>query len=108
MSLSILVIARNEERNIAACLRTVTWAEEIVVVDTGSADATIDLARQFTSKVFSHPGAGFVEGKRLALDACTQDWVLWLDADERVPDDLASELRAVIAAPTPHNAFDVA
>ncbi len=108
MSLSVLLIARNEERNISSCLRTVQWADEIVVVDTGSADATIELARQFTSKVFAHPGAGFVEGKRLALEACTGDWVLWLDADERVPEELAAEIRSTIAASTAHNAFDVA
>ena len=97
--LSVIIITRNEERNIDACIRSVSWAEQIVVVDTGSTDRTIEIASTLTKFVGFLPGAGFVEAKRVALNQCEHPWVLWLDADERVPEELARDIQHAIAVP---------
>ena len=58
-TLSVIVITKNEERNIRACLKSVTWADEIIVVDAGSMDHTVDVAKEFTQKIFSRPWDGY-------------------------------------------------
>ena len=95
-SLSVIVITKNEERNIQDCLNSVSWAKEIVVVDGGSQDRTQDLARKFTQKVFLKEWEGYAASKNFALDHCTGDWVLWLDADERVTEALAKQIQVVV------------
>jgi glycosyltransferase involved in cell wall biosynthesis len=77
-------------------LRSVEWANEIVVVDGGSTDKTVEIAAQFTPKVFQRAWDGYAASKNFALGHCTGDWILWLDADERVTSDLASEIQSVI------------
>ena len=94
--LSVIVITRNEEGNITDCLRSVSWAGEIVVVDAESADRTAELARQFTPKVFVAAWTGFAAAKELALRHATNEWVLWLDADERVTPALEMEIREIL------------
>ncbi len=71
------------------------WAQEIVVVDGGSEDKTLELVRRFTSKVFVMPWKGYGASKNFALEQCSGTWVLWLDADERVTDELGGEIRAI-------------
>jgi len=93
-SLSVIVITKNEERNIEDCLNSVRWAQEIVVVDGGSEDRTLELARKFTSKVFVKSWEGYGASKNFALEQCTGTWILWLDADERVTDELRKEIQA--------------
>ena len=105
---SVLIITRNEERNIAACLESVSWATERVVVDSGSTDATMEIARRYTDKVFFHEWQGYGEAKNFALARCTQPWVLWLDADERVTMELASEIQALLTTNPSVNAYSVA
>ena len=96
--LSVIVITRNEERNIAACLESVTWADDIVIVDAQSGDATVALARRFTQKIFVEPWKSFSEAKEFAVSKSRHDWVLWLDADERVTPELASEIQSLLAS----------
>lgn len=96
-SLSVILIAKNEENNIEACLSTVTWADEIVVVDAGSTDATIAKAERFTPKVFVRPWEGYGAAKNFALSQTTSEWILWLDADERASEGLKEEIRTTIA-----------
>ena len=91
-TLSVIVITKNEERNIRACLKSVTWADEIIVVDAGSMDRTIDIAREFTQKIFSRPWDGYGEAKNYGLVQCTSEWILSLDADERVMPELKKEI----------------
>jgi glycosyltransferase involved in cell wall biosynthesis len=98
-SLSVLVLALNEEGNIGACLESVRWAEEILVIDTGSTDRTVEFARKYTDHVVTLPWTGFGATKNRGLEMLTGDWVLWLDADERVTPGLATEIRAVLASP---------
>jgi glycosyltransferase involved in cell wall biosynthesis len=94
--LSVITLAYNEEHNIAECLATVRWADEIIVVDSGSTDRTAELARQFTDKVLNVEWRGYGATKNLALEHATGEWILWLDADERVPEELAAEMQAII------------
>lgn len=98
MRLSVVVITRNEQLNIESCLRSVEFADELVVVDNTSSDQTADLARQRGAKVAVTPDwPGFGPQKNRALDLATGDWVLSLDADERVTPELRQEILTVIA-----------
>ena len=98
--LSVTVITWNEEERLRRCLESVTWADEIVVVDAGSDDKTVEIARGFTDHVVVRPWEGFAPQKNFAIARATGDWILSLDADEEVPAELAAEIRRVIAAPT--------
>ncbi len=99
MSVSVIIITLNEEKNIGACLQSVNWADEIVIVDSFSTDKTVEIAKKYTDKVILHPFDGYAENKNLALDHTTSEWVLWLDADERVPPELAAEIRHAVNGP---------
>ena len=99
MSLSVIVIAKNEEASIARTLRSVAFADEIVVVDSASTDRTADIAREHGAKVtVTTDWPGFGPQKNRALDLATGAWVLSLDADEWLTDESAVEIRNVIAS----------
>ena len=105
--LSVTLSTLDEAAHLDACLRAVAWADEIVIVDDGSTDGTVELARRYTDQVTVRPSHGnFHANKNLAIEMATGDWILSLDADEIVPPDLGAEIRAVIQA-TPHAAFRV-
>lgn len=93
--ISVICITKNEEQNIEDCLRSVAWADEIVVVDSGSQDKTVELARKHTPKVFDRPWDGYGTAKNFALTQCTGEWIFWIDADERVTDELREEITSV-------------
>ena len=97
-SLSVAVIALNEEERIRACLESVAWADETIVVDSGSSDKTTEIAREFTDRVLFHAWTGYSAQKNFALAQCRGDWLLSLDADERVSDDLREEIAATLVA----------
>lgn len=100
--LSVALIVRNEAHNIGDCLASVAWADELVVVDQASTDDTGDIARKLGARLILAPDwHGFGRQKQIAVDACTGDWILSLDADERVTPELAAEIRAAIRAATP-------
>lgn len=95
--LSVVLITRNEIRNIGACLRSVAFADEVVVVDSGSTDGTVEAARAAGARVIEAADwPGFGPQKNRALDAATGDWVFSIDADEQVTPELAASLRAAI------------
>jgi glycosyltransferase involved in cell wall biosynthesis len=97
--ISVVVITLNEERNIGACLDAVRWADEVVVVDSFSADATVAIARERGARVIQSRWPGMVGTQRnVGLDAVAGAWVLFLDADERVTPALRDELERVAAA----------
>ena len=81
-TLSIAIVALNEEANLGRVLESVRWADEIVVVDSGSTDRTCDIAREYGARVIVEPWRGYTGQKTYALELCTKDWVLSLDADE--------------------------
>jgi len=98
MTLSVAIVAMDEEANIGRTLASVRWADEIVLVDSGSKDRTCDIAREHGARVIVEPWRGFVAQKQYALDLCTKDWILLLDADEEVEPALADEIRSVLSA----------
>jgi len=99
--LSAILIVRDEARDLPDCLAALAFCDEIVVVDSGSRDGTPDIARAAGATVLETPDfPGFGPQKQRALDLATGDWVLSVDADERIPPELAAEIRAAIAAPT--------
>ena len=100
-AVSCTVICQNEERLLAHCLESVTWCDEIVVVDGGSTDGTLGIARRFASRILVNPWPGYRAQKQAALDASRGEWVLNVDADERVTPDLATEIRAALAEVPP-------
>lgn len=104
MTLSVIVITKNEAHAIRACLESVRWADEIVVLDSGSSDGTVDICREYTPHVHMTDWPGFGPQKNRALALATGDWVLSLDADERVPDALRAEIQAAMAGAA-HDAF---
>jgi glycosyltransferase involved in cell wall biosynthesis len=106
MTLSVVVIARNEARVIARCLESVAWADEIIVLDAASSDGTADIARTSNAKVTTTADwPGFGPQKNRALDLATGDWVLSLDADEWITRELRAEIEQAIGAPGNHAAF---
>jgi glycosyltransferase involved in cell wall biosynthesis len=99
--LSVAIITLNEERNLAECLASVAFADEIVVVDGGSQDGTCEIARAAGALVIDAPAwPGFGIQKNRAIDACSGDWVLSIDADERVPQVLRDEILHKLANPS--------
>ncbi|KAF0248039.1 MAG: lipopolysaccharide biosynthesis glycosyltransferase [bacterium] len=96
MPISVTIITCNEETNISAALESVKWASEIIVVDSESSDNTVTIACQFTDKVIIKPWLGFALQKQFAAEQATGDWILSIDADERVTPTLAEEIKKVI------------
>jgi glycosyltransferase involved in cell wall biosynthesis len=98
MSLSVVVITRNEEANLARCLESVAWADERIVVDSGSTDRTLDIARQLRASLYEEAWKGYAGQKNSAIAKASCDWVLSLDADEAVLPELAENIRRVVGA----------
>lgn len=96
-SLSVVIITKNEENNIRECLESVLWADEIIILDSGSEDNTVAISKEYTDKIFINADwKGFGHQKNLALQQATKDWVLSLDADERITPALRIEIEKVI------------
>ncbi len=95
-TLSVAIITLNEEANIARTLASVQFADEIVIVDSGSTDRTAEIARSFGAKVFTEAWRGFALQKNSAIDKCVGTWVLSLDADEELTDELQAEIRSML------------
>jgi glycosyltransferase involved in cell wall biosynthesis len=98
--LSVAIITKNEAENLPACLMSVSFAGQIVVVDSGSTDETVKIASDFGCDVFIEPWRGYGPQKQLAIDQCTNPWILVLDADERIPGETALEIRNIISNPS--------
>ncbi|MGQ9501276.1 MAG: glycosyltransferase family 2 protein [Anaerolineae bacterium] len=97
-SLSVVILTFNEEANIEACLESVKWADEIIIVDSGSTDATCELARRYTDKVVFHPWSGFAEQRNYGRSLASGEWILDLDADERITPALRAEIQELLQA----------
>jgi len=103
VKVSVTVITKNEAADIGAALASVAWADEIVVVDSQSTDDTVAIARQHTSRVVVREWPGYVDQKNYAAAQASHDWILSVDADERVTPELAREIQSVLGG-TPANA----
>jgi (heptosyl)LPS beta-1,4-glucosyltransferase len=95
MNLTAVVLTLNEERNIGACLKSLAWADSLVVFDSFSTDRTADLARQAGAEVIQHPFENYAQQRNATLDRVEADWILFVDADERATPALAVEVQEV-------------
>ncbi len=99
--LTATVITLNEAAHIQAALESVAWADEIVVVDSGSTDDTVALARRFTDRVLTREWQGYIDQKNYAASVASHDWILSLDADERATPELGREIGDLLASDPP-------
>jgi glycosyltransferase involved in cell wall biosynthesis len=104
-ALSVAIITRNEEANLQRTLKSVRWADEIVVLDCGSTDRTVEIARSCGAKVFNEAWQGFGRQKNLAIERCSSEWVLSLDADEEVSGGLAREMQQLLSGEPAADAY---
>jgi glycosyltransferase involved in cell wall biosynthesis len=91
-AISATLITYNEENNITQALKSLSWADEILVVDSGSSDATVEICRSFNSKIIHRDWTGYVDQKNFAAEKAQNDWIFSLDADERVSTELIREI----------------
>lgn len=99
--LSVIIITLNEAKNIRACLESVAWTDEIIVVDSGSSDETLSICEEFRAKILvNRDWQGFGFQKNLALQQATGDWILSVDADERISPALQQLIKDTLASPT--------
>lgn len=105
--LSVAIITKNEEKNIARCLESVAWAQDRVVVDAHSTDSTVRIAESLGARVFLREWDGYSAQKSFAAAQATQQWVLSLDADEIVTPELAAEIERVLKANPEESAFSI-
>lgn len=94
--LSIIVISKNEEGRIKACLESVKWADEIIILDNGSKDETLEIAKKYTERVFEYSDLDFASIRNKAMEKAKGEWVMYVDCDERVLLPLKEEIRNLI------------
>jgi glycosyltransferase involved in cell wall biosynthesis len=93
LPISATLITYNEQRNIAEALQSISWANEIVVVDSGSSDDTVAICRKFTERILHRDWTGFADQKNFAVENARNDWIFSLDADERPSPELSREIQ---------------
>jgi glycosyltransferase involved in cell wall biosynthesis len=96
ISLSVAIITKNEEENLRACLQSIAFARQIIIVDSGSTDATLSIAAEFGCEIYQEAWLGFGPQKQSAIDKCREPWILVLDADERVSQETAAVIKTII------------
>jgi glycosyltransferase involved in cell wall biosynthesis len=106
--IAIIMVVRNEEEQIRECLETVSWANEIIIVDQSSTDSTAKISRQFTDKIFLTEPKGYCEPDRnLAIEKASSKWIFYIDADERVTRELRDEILLIVKSDNPRPAYYV-
>ncbi len=103
--LTVTVITRDEAENIDACLASVAWADEVVVVDSGSTDDTVAIARHHSARVEVRSWPGYGAQRNYAASIASHDWILSIDADERVSPELAAEIQRILTSDPPHRGY---
>ena len=103
--LSVTIITKNEEKNIARCLESVKWADEIIVLDTSSTDRTVEICRQFTDQVFCVDWHGYGKQKNLCAGRTSNNWVLNIDSDEEISSEGAEEIQAVLRGDSKYTVY---
>ncbi|RPJ36709.1 MAG: glycosyltransferase family 2 protein, partial [Deltaproteobacteria bacterium] len=96
--ISIVLVTFNEEKNIEECLDSAKWADEIILVDSFSSDRTVEIARKYGARIFERSWPGFGKQKNFALQQASMDWILLLDADERIPEELRREIENLLVS----------
>ncbi|RLC80577.1 MAG: glycosyltransferase family 2 protein [Chloroflexi bacterium] len=93
---SVIILTKDEEDNIADCIHSASWADEVIVLDSGSTDRTVEIAGGMGARIFTHPFRNYAEQRNVALGLAQTEWVFFVDADERVTPELAEEIKQVI------------
>lgn len=106
-TLSVVLITKNEEANIRECLEGVKWADEIIIVDDISIDSTVSICREYTDKIYQKKMEGFGAQKQYAIEQASCDWVLSLDADERLSDELKRDIRSILDAGSRYEGYKI-
>lgn len=96
--ISAVIITKNEEKNIERCLKSLTWVDEIVVVDSGSTDKTVEICKQYECKIIKTEWFGYGKNKQLAVNSASNNWVLSIDADEEVAQESVPLIKNVVSA----------
>lgn len=107
MKISATIITFNEERNIERAIHSLAWADEIVVLDSGSTDNTVKIARSLGAKTSSQEWLGFSKQKQLAADIAANDYIFSLDADEEVSNELAEEIESIKSSGKPADGYEI-
>ena len=107
MELSVVIITKNEADTIAGALESVEWVDDLVVVDSGSSDMTVEIAKRYTDNVTTRRWEGYGAQKNYATSLATYDWVLSLDADERVSRELGNEIRTLMLSTPPMQGYRI-
>ncbi|MBN1384999.1 MAG: glycosyltransferase family 2 protein [Elusimicrobia bacterium] len=107
MKISVVIITKNEQDDLPYCLENVKWADEIIVVDSGSTDTTVDTAKRFGAKVFERKWEGYGIQKNFAIDKAVNKWVLSIDADEVISPELQREIKEIIKGSDDYVAFKI-
>jgi glycosyltransferase involved in cell wall biosynthesis len=105
IKISALVIAKNEEKNIEDCLKSVSWCDEIILVDSKSTDRTVDIAKKYTDKIIVHDWQGYAFARELSLQNALGNWIISLDADERVSPELKNEIDQLLSQENLKNGY---
>ncbi len=103
--ISVIVLTKNVADRIRRVLESVRWANEILVVDSGSTDETVAICRELTDRVLEHPYESYASQQNFALQHATHDWVFLVDSDEEVPETLAEEVQRTAGGEPPHNGY---
>jgi len=98
LPLSVAIITQNEGHNLGDCLGSLSFAAQIVVVDSGSTDGTLTIAQEYGCDIYNEEWHGFGRQKQIAIDRCREDWILLLDADERIPPETAAIIADIISS----------
>ena len=104
--ISAVIITKNEEHNIGRCLKSLYWVDEIVVVDSGSTDKTLEVCKQYNCNIIETEWLGFGRTKQLAVNSASHNWVLSIDSDEQVSENSIAVIKTLLENPK-HNAYKV-
>lgn len=107
LPVTVTIITRDEAAHIAAAIASASWADEVIVVDCGSTDDTVSIARSTRARVDFREWTGWIDQKNHAAAMASNDWVLSLDADERITSELGAEIRALLAHEPPHRGYRI-
>lgn len=106
-TISVILITKNEAHNVVQCLESVRWVDEIIILDSGSTDNTVELCKKYTPHVFTTDWPGFGQQKNRAIDKAKSDWILSLDSDEFLSSELIQKIQQIIALPKAKDVYKI-
>src|SRR3989339_1575598 len=107
MKISAIIITKNEEEMIEGCLRSLSWVDEIIIIDSYSIDRTVDICKNFTKKIYQFNFKEFADQKNKGINKASGNWILVIDADERVSVSLRNEIKKTLSNKNYYNAFEI-